>query len=109
MHSNGGHVWADRFDGSLADVFALQDKVTNSAADALAVRLTPTQAAAIDQKETTVPAAYDQFLRGWEHFRQTTPEDYAKALSYFEEAIKLDPNYYRAHAAVALVYFTSSF
>lgn len=103
----GGQVWADRFDGSLADVFALQDKVTNTTADALAVRLTPSEEAAIDRKETIVPAAYDQFLRGWEHYRQTTPVDYAKAVPFFEEAIKLDPNYYRAHAALALVYIMS--
>ncbi len=76
---SGGHVWADRFDGSLADVFALQDKVTNSSADALAVRLTPTQQAAIGQKETTVPAAYDQFLRGWGTLPADVAEDYAKA------------------------------
>jgi len=104
----GGQVWADRFDGSIADVFALQDKVTNTTADALAVRLTPSQEAAIDRKETAVPAAYDQFLRGWQHYRQTTPVDYAKAVAFFEEAIKLDPNYYRAYAALALVYVMSS-
>jgi TolB-like protein/lipoprotein NlpI len=105
---NGGHVWADRFDGSLADIFALQDKVTDGTADALAVRLTPTQQAAIGQKVTAVPAAYDQFLRGWEHYRRTSPEDYAKAIPFFESAIKLDPSYYRAYAALALVYVVSS-
>jgi len=104
----GGQVWADRFDGSLADVFALQDKVANTTADALAVRLTPSQEAAVDRKETLVPAAYDQFLRGWEHYRRTTPEDYAKAVPFFEEAIKLDPDYYRSYAALALVYIMSS-
>jgi TolB-like protein/DNA-binding winged helix-turn-helix (wHTH) protein/Flp pilus assembly protein TadD len=105
---SGGHVWADRFDGSLTDVFALQDKVTTSTVDALAVRLTPTQQATIGQKETTVPAAYDQFLRGWEHYRRTTPEDYAKAIPLFEKAIKLDPTYDKAYAALALVYVASS-
>jgi TolB-like protein/class 3 adenylate cyclase/Tfp pilus assembly protein PilF len=104
---SGGHVWADRFDGSLTDVFALQDKVTNSTADALAVRLTAKQQASIVQRETSVPAAYEAFLRGWEHYRRTTPDDYAKAIPYLEEAIKLDPKYYRAHAALAMVYVRS--
>ena len=103
----GGHAWADRFDGSLADVFALQDKVTSSIADALAIRLTAAEQQTLGQQETSVPAAYDAFLRGWEHFRRTTREDHAKAVPYFEEAIQLDPDYGRAHAALALAYFKS--
>ena len=105
---SGGHEWADKFDGSLADVFALQDKVTRSIADALAIRLTDAERQALGQQETTVAAAYDVFLRGWEHYRRTTPEDFAKSIPYFEEAIRLDPNYGRAHAALALVYLVSN-
>jgi adenylate cyclase len=105
---SGGHVWAERFNGSLADVFALQDKVSNSAADALAVQLTATQQEKIAQRETNVPAAYDQFLRGWEHYRSTTPANFAHSIPFFEEAIKLDPNYGRAYAALAMVYLLSN-
>jgi tetratricopeptide (TPR) repeat protein len=104
---DGGHVWADRFDGSIADVFLLQDKVTNSTADALAVRLSSSQQEAIAQTETNSAAAYDAFLHGWEHYRRTTPGDYAQAIPYFEKAIKLDPNYHRANAALAMVYVMS--
>ncbi len=101
---SGGHEWAGRFDGSLADVFALQDKVTRSVADALAVKLTDAERLALDQQETSVPAAYDAFLAGWEHYRRTTPEDFAKAIPFFEEAIGLDPDYSRAYAALAMTY-----
>jgi TolB-like protein/class 3 adenylate cyclase/Tfp pilus assembly protein PilF len=104
---SGGHAWADRFDGSLADVFALQDKVTNSIADALAIRLTTREQLAVNRQETQVPAAYDAFLRGWEHYRRSTPDNYAVAIPYFEEAIRLDPEYGRAYAALALVYVQS--
>jgi TolB-like protein/class 3 adenylate cyclase/Tfp pilus assembly protein PilF len=104
---SGGHAWADRFDGSLADVFALQDKVTRSIADALAIRLTEDEREIINQQETRVPAAYDALLRGWELFRRGTPADSAKAVPYFEHAIELDPDYGRAYAALALVYFGS--
>jgi adenylate cyclase len=104
---SGGHEWADRFDGSLADVFALQDKVTRTVADALAIRLTASDQSAIDQHETSVPEAYDAFLRGWEHFRRETPEDYARAIPYFEEATRLDSKYGRAYAALAVVYLLS--
>ncbi|HUL05408.1 MAG TPA: adenylate/guanylate cyclase domain-containing protein [Candidatus Acidoferrum sp.] len=104
---SGGHAWADRFDGSLADVFALQDKVTRSIADALAIRLTEDERQIIGQQETGVPAAYDAFLRGWELFRRGTAADSAKAVPYFEQAIHLDPDYGRAYAALSLLYFGS--
>jgi adenylate cyclase len=95
----GGHVWSERFDGSVADVFALQDKVMNGTTDALAVRLTAMQKASIAQKETNVPAAYEAFLRGWEYYRRTTPDDYAKAIPYLEEAIRLDPRSHRSRGS----------
>jgi TolB-like protein/class 3 adenylate cyclase len=101
---SGGHEWADRFDGSLTDVFALQDKVTRSIADALAVRLTEADQISLNRDETNVPAAYDAFLRGWVHFRRNTPDDFASAIRYFEEATKLDPAYGRALAALALAH-----
>jgi TolB-like protein/class 3 adenylate cyclase/tetratricopeptide (TPR) repeat protein len=102
-----GHIWAERYDGLVSDVFSLQDKVTQSVADSLALRLTAAGELYQSQRETSVPAAYDSFLRGWEHYRRTTPEDYAKAIPYFGEALKLDPNYGRAQAAVAMIYANS--
>ena len=104
---SGGHVWADRIDGTLVDVFTLQDKVTNTIADALALRVTATRNVSGAQDETSDPLAYEAFLRGWEHYRKTTPEDYAKAIPFFEEAIALDPEYSRAYAALAMVYVRS--
>jgi len=101
---SGGHVWAGKFDGTLADVFALQDEVTRGIADALALRLTPDEQMEFGRKETTVPAAFDAFLRGWERHRRMTPEDITKALPYYEQATALDPAYGRAYAAAAMVY-----
>ncbi|WVT75146.1 adenylate/guanylate cyclase domain-containing protein [Sinorhizobium chiapasense] len=101
---SGGNVWAGKFDGSLSDVFALQDEVMRGIAEALALRLDPDQQMAFGRKETTVPAAFDAFLRGWEHNRRTTPEDFAKAVPFFEQAIALDPAYGRAYGAAAMVY-----
>ena len=100
--------WSDRFDGSLADLFALQDKVTQSVVRALEVKLLPGEQLAQAEKETAVPAAYEALLRGLEHYRRTTAEDYAKAVPYFEEAIRLDPSYARAYAALAMVYARSA-
>jgi adenylate cyclase len=105
--TTNGHVWADRYDGSMADIFALQDKVTHSIASALAVSLTRREEVLLTQQETKVPGAYDAFLRGWEHYRRTTPEDFAQSIPSFEEAVRLDPEFGRAYAALALVYALS--
>jgi TolB-like protein/class 3 adenylate cyclase len=103
--TTGGHVWAERYDSSLTNVFALQDKVTRNIVTALAVNLTVVERERQARRETDSPAAYDAFLRGWAHYRLYTPEDFAKAIPYFEEALRLDPNYGLAHAALAKVYW----
>jgi TolB-like protein/class 3 adenylate cyclase/Flp pilus assembly protein TadD len=104
--TTGGHVWAEKYDGSMADVFVLQDHVTKSVADALALKLTAGETRSLGgQSETAVPQAYDEFLRGWERYQRTTPADFVAAIPHFERAIALDPTYARAHAALAMVYF----
>ena len=105
--TTSGHVWAERYDGSLADVFALQDRVTQKIVGALSINLTLPERRTRDRTETAVPEAYDAFLKGWEHFQIRTPEQYAKALEYFQQAVELDPVYARAHAAIAAVYWRS--
>jgi TolB-like protein/rhodanese-related sulfurtransferase len=105
--TTGGHVWAERYDGSLADVFALQDRVTRQIVSALAVNLTARERTLQAQSETRIPEAYDAFLRGWAHYRRNTPEGFAEAVPYFERAITLDPNYGRAHAALSAIYWAS--
>jgi adenylate cyclase len=102
--STGGHLWAERYDGKMDDVFALQDKITQKIVTALAVKLTGGEKEQVRRKETDNIAAYDAFLKGWGHYLRHTPEDYAKALSYFEEATELDLNYARAYASMALIY-----
>ena len=103
--TTGGHVWAERYDSSLKDVFALQDKVSRSIVTALAVNLTAREQDWQARKETDSPEAYDAFLRGWARYLLHTPDDFAKAIPYLENAIKLDPNYGRAHATLAAVYW----
>jgi adenylate cyclase len=104
---SGANIWAERYDGTLADVFALQGEVASQIANALALNLAPGTMATARQGETDSPEAYDLFLRGWEHFRRRTPEHQARALEYFKRAIEIDPNYARAHAAIASVYWSS--
>ena len=104
--TTGGHLWADRYDGSLKDVFGLQDKVMQKVVAALAVELASVEQPKGAKPETDSAEAYDAFLRGWSYYRRSTPYDYDKAIPYFEKAIELDPDYSRAHAALAAVYWT---
>lgn len=97
----GQHLWAERYDGSIGDVLALQDKVIGQIVAALAVNLTHDEKTRVELAETRNPQAYDAVLRGWAHYRQGSEDDYNKAIALFEQAIALDPGYARAHAAVA--------
>jgi len=106
--TTGGHLWAERYDGEMGDVLALQDKVTQKIVAALAVKLTAGEQEQIARKYTDNVAAYDAFLQGQEHYWRYTPDDFAKAARYFKKAVELDPNYSRAYAMLALTYWTSS-
>lgn len=66
----GQHLWAERYDGSTRDVFALQDKVIVQIVDALEVKLTREEQARIEQQETQNPQAYEALLEGWDHYRR---------------------------------------
>jgi len=100
-----GHLWAERYDGSLKDVFALQDQVTEQIVAALAVNLTDEEEAQQTRHDTDNPDAHDAYLQGWAHYRLSTPKDLARAIPFFEEAIRLDPDYAQTHAALAALYW----
>jgi TolB-like protein/class 3 adenylate cyclase len=102
--TTGNHLWAKRYDGKLDNIFALQDMITQKIVAALAVKLSAGEQEKVSRKETDNIEAYDAFLKGWEHYRRWTPEDFRKALAYFERAIELDSQYGRAYAAIASVY-----
>jgi TolB-like protein/Flp pilus assembly protein TadD len=103
--STGGHLWAERYDGKMDDVFALQDKITQKIVTALAVKLTGVEQEEVARKDTDNTAAYDALLKGYEYYFRGTVDDAVMAISYFEKAIELDQNYGRAYAALAKTYF----
>jgi tetratricopeptide (TPR) repeat protein len=102
---SGFHVWADRYDRSLEDVFALQDDISARIAGALRVRLAPSEAREAGAVPTKNLEAYDAYLRG-EHLSQTSPGDAGQegAISMFERAVALDPGFALARAALASGY-----
>ena len=104
--TTGGHLWAERYDGSLDDVFSMQDKITKNIVTALAVTLIGE--GENNQPETPNTEAYDAYLRGWEHYRRGTPADFTQAIVLFERALELDPEYAQARTALAAVYWNST-
>jgi TolB-like protein/Tfp pilus assembly protein PilF len=101
----GRHLWAERYDGSMEDVFSLQDKINQNIVAALTVNLTPGERAQVAHKGTNDPAAYEEFMKGRKHYLRFTKEDLANAEACFKRAIELDPKFARAQAALALLYF----
>ncbi len=104
--SSGGHLWAERFDGAMADVFALQDKVNRKIVAALEVSLTAADEQRFDRVETTSPEAYDVLLRGIEQYNTFTIDAIVEARELFKQATTIDPNYARAYANIALTHVT---
>ena len=103
--TTGGHLWAERYDSKMENVFALQDRITQKIVSALKVKLTAGEEKQITRKETDSTEAYEAFLKGFAHYRLKTPDDFEQAIPYLEEAINKDPNYSRAYAALADVYW----
>ncbi len=106
--TTGHHLWAERYDGTLNDVFALEDQITGKIVTALAVKLTVEEKETAARRETENVAAYVEYLKGWEHYLRFTSDDLAGAIQSFKKATELDPNYGRAYAALALTYWSGS-
>jgi TolB-like protein/Tfp pilus assembly protein PilF len=102
--STGGHLWADRFDGNLEDLFDLQDQVTASVVGAIAPRLERAEIERSKRKPTESLDAYDYYLRGMASLFQWTKEANNEALLMFQRAIELDPNFASAYAMMARCY-----
>ena len=101
--TTGRSVWADRFDGPVADIFAAQDAFILKVVSALEVKLTTSEAAQIQEVDTTEIAARTAFQLGWDLYSRFNAVDNARAVPHFEKALELDPDYGRAYAALALV------
>ena len=102
--STGAHLWAERFDGGLEDIFDLQDQVTASVVGAIAPKLEQAEIERAKRKPTESLDAYDYFLRGMAAFHQWTREGNNEALPLFYKAIELDPNFASAYGMAARCY-----
>ena len=102
--TTGGHIWAERYDGNLDNIFAVQDKFVRRIVTALALNLSEDEQGEIGRGQTSNIEAREAFQRGWEYYLRFSPEQNAKAATELKRAIELDPDYGRAYAALGLVY-----
>ena len=97
----GAHIWADRYDRSVKDVFELQDDVLSKIIAALQVELTPSEALQAKRNLTDSPEAYDAYLRGLQQASFFTRTANIEAIRQFEHALELDPSFVTAMARLA--------
>jgi adenylate cyclase len=104
--TNGAHLWADRYDRDLTDIFEVQDDVTHRIVDALKITLSPAEKERLADTETSNVAAYDCVLRGREFMlgKEKSLETFGQAIKYFKQALEHDPNYSVAYACLGFGY-----
>jgi adenylate cyclase len=104
--TNGAHLWAERYDRDLTDIFAVQDEVTRHIVEALKVKLTPGEAARIADTPTDSPEAHDLFLRARELLlgQRASREMFDQSVSLLGRAIEVDPDYAEPYAGLAMAH-----
>ena len=107
----GGHLWAERYDRDLTDIFEIQDDVTRRIVDALKVTLSPAENARLADSGTHNIDAYDYFLRGREFLlgENKNCEKFEQSLKLLTRALELDPNYSQAYAGLSWAYMFDYF
>jgi eukaryotic-like serine/threonine-protein kinase len=101
---DGNPLWAAKFDEDYTDLFSVEDSISEQVANALVPRLTGEEREVLLRRETENSDAYRAFLKGRYFWNRFTPDDFAKALEQFNEAIRLDPGYAQAHVGIADYY-----
>jgi TolB-like protein len=102
--ATGTHLWADHFDGSIENIFDLQDRVTSSVVGAISPKLEEAEIKRAKHKPTESLDAYDYFLRGLASAHRVTQDSTTEALKLFAKAIKLDPDFATPYGVAAFCY-----
>jgi serine/threonine protein kinase/Tfp pilus assembly protein PilF len=101
---DGYHLWSEKFDREMNDIFAIQDEISMAIVDNLKVKLLAREKAVIEKRHTDDPDAYNLYLKGLYFGSKPSPENLEKALEYFKKAIDKDPGFALAFAGMAYVY-----
>jgi adenylate cyclase len=101
---NDKHLWAQSYDRDMTDIFAIQADIAEKVAEALRVRLVPSQKAAMEKKPTSNPDAFTLYLKGRYYWNERSYEDVEKSLRYFGDALDKDPGFALGHSGMADAY-----
>jgi len=101
---DGYHIWSERFDREMEDVFDIQDQITHAIVDQLKIELIGPKDRPLVSGTTENLEAYSAFLKGRYFWNSLTPEGWAKSLELFERAIELDPSFALPHAWLSIHY-----
>lgn len=107
--TSGKHIWSDRYDRDLTDIFAVQDEITASAASAIEPKLLAAEGVRTGTRSTGDLDAWDMVARALSHFWKLNAEDNATATSILRQAVDRYPNYAPAHSMLAFALFASSY
>jgi hypothetical protein len=102
---NEAHLWAERYDVFVQDVFDVQDDITRAVAGALAVHIDDAHLSRARRRDVADLELYDCWLRGLECLRHGTPRSDEQARAYFVRALEIDPHFARGHAGISLSHF----
>jgi TolB-like protein/DNA-binding winged helix-turn-helix (wHTH) protein/Tfp pilus assembly protein PilF len=98
------HLWAETYERDFRDVISLQDEVAQAIARQIKVALSPAEATRLATVRTVKPEAYEFYLKGRYHYYKWTPEDFRRAIEYFQKAIEIDSDWAPAYAGLATSY-----
>ena len=104
--ANGNHLWAEKYDRELADIFALQDDITNRVIGSVAPQILVAEAARVQRKPPQSIDAWDLVMQAVPHMWRMSMQEHARAQDLLQQAIALDGNYAHAHALLGWTYVT---
>lgn len=101
---DGFHLWSERYDREMTDIFDIQDEIALAILDSLKVTLLGEDKVAVLKHGTDNPEAYKLYLKGRLNFNKYNPEGFKAAISYYEKAIEIEPDYAEAYAGIGSCY-----
>lgn len=107
--ADGYHLWSDRYDRELEDVFAIQDDVTMAIVDNLKLKLVSQEKAAVLKRDTDNVEAYNLYLKGSHYFRMYGGRGFDEAIDFYQRALHEDPTYSMAYYGLSEVYIAMTF
>jgi len=102
--ADGYHLWSERYDREMKDIFDVQDEITLAVVDALKLKLLGAKKTAVLKRYTDNTEAYELYLKGLYHSKKDTVDGWFKAIEYYEQSIAIAPDYALAYAGISYVY-----